>query len=233
MATQRSSYTLRQLLARVQGDAGLRGQALYTIDDAARWGNRAQNRIARDTKWYRKSGTLGTTSGTKTGDWPTDFLSLSQMYYDGQPLRMTTERELSIYNYDWRNEGTGTPTWVYPFGFAGYGLHSTPDTTDVDILSIHYAALPPAVSDPDDTFYVPAGLEEAIECFVNLQAAIKDATGEGRERVGIYQREWQVWETEINSFVNSLAEGSIIVLGSDNLSAGVDTFDPFWNATVT
>ena len=233
MAVQRSSYNLKQLLDRVVGDMGMRGQALVTIEDITRWANQAQSRIARKTHWYRTTETMGTTDGTKTYDWPSRLISVSQVYYDGNPLRLVTERELALWNYDFRNEGTGTPLWFYRLGFNGFGLHATPDTTDVDILTVHGAFLPPAVSDGDDTFYVPAALEEAIECYCNFRAAVKDATGEGRERLALYRQEWKEWEGEIASFVSSAGEGEILVLGSDNAPGGVDVFDPFYNHVVT
>jgi len=220
-------------LLNVQGNAGLRGQALITLEDVVRWGNQAQRRIATETKWYRIEATAGTTSGTKYYDFPVDLISLEDLYNDGLPLVVVTVRDLDRMNSYWRQDGIGTPLYYYRRGYNGYALHPTPDTTDVDILTLRYAALPTAISDADDFFFVPTALEEAIECFCNLRAAIKDATGEGRDRVGIFAREWEKWEAVIQSFVRSAAEGQILVVGADNNPPGVDYPDVFDRGLVT
>jgi len=233
MAAQTSRYTLRGLLARVQGDLGLRGQALITKDDVLQWGIEASDDLAQEFLWYRTEATAGTTDGTRYYSFPSDLLAVESIYHDGIPLRLVTSRELTIYNYDWRNASEGTPLWWYRRGYNDYALHPIPDTTDTDIVTIYYAGLPPVPDEDDDTFTIPRAHDGAIVKYCLYKAALKDSSGEGRDRIAVYRGEWEQAKAKFGQGLNSSAEGELLVLGSDNLPGGVDTFDPFWNAVVT
>ena len=216
----------------MQGDLGLRGQALVTPQDVLDWAQEASDMLATETYWFRTEATAGTTASTKYYDFPAGLLMIEDLFHDGLQLRQVTQNEMAQINYDWRNESSGTPLYYYLRGANGYALHPTPSVTDVDILTLHYAALPPIPSDNDDFFTIPTSQDGAIITYCLYRAALKDITGEGRDRVAIYKAEWEQAKREFHAFVSGAQEGRLLVLGSDNSPSVWGYWDVLASGTV-
>jgi hypothetical protein len=236
MATQTSSFTKAELRDIVRGDLGLRSHSLLTDSDLDRWANRAVRRVAVITHWYIVDGPLrGVTSGTRTYDLaasPNDVIAVKEVYHDSIALAHVSERWLDINRWNWRSEGNGTPQYYFLMGGTGISLHPIPDTTDVDILQVFYAAVPAAPAEQDDPYIVPVALEDYVEVYCKLQASLKDATGEGRERIAYYRGEVQLWEQRLAEFVNSMDQGSTIIVGGDNDAGQSDIYDILRTRTI-
>jgi hypothetical protein len=226
----RSSYTLEDLSDRVLGDLGLRNNNLITSGDIRRWGVEAQTILARDTRSFHLVVVSGVTSGTAEYPIPADVvgrtIGIEQVLHDGIPLPCFAMNRLTAENYYWRTAPPGTPRCYYHRGFSTVGLYPAPDTTDTDALTLVVTAIPPDVTEPEDQFYVLHGLEDALVTYCKLQASLKDSYGEGKERIGYFQKEWQVCQRRAQEVAASMNEGERLRYGENAVFFGA-TFDPF------
>jgi hypothetical protein len=231
----RSKWTLEEIQDQVLGDLGLRNNNFVTSGDIERWANNAQDILARDTRAFHVTLTSGTTSGTSEYPIPNDVigkaLTIECVMYDGTPLPCVSQNWLDAHNRYWRTAPVGTPQYYYHRGFSVVGLYPNPDTTDEDILTVYVTALPPAVSEPEDLFYIPHGLDDAITTYCKLQASLKDAYGEGKGRIEYYKNEWMICQRKAMEIAASVNENEILRIGEQAAWGG--GFDPFYTSSTT
>jgi hypothetical protein len=225
VAVQRSRFSMKQLRDRVRGDLGLRSNALLTDEDLDFWGLAAQTELAEITHWYRTSTTAGTVDGTALVDLPSDCIAVEEVRHDDLPLSPIRLVDFYRDHPNWRQDAEGTPTHYYLRGTTAIGLHPVPDTTDVDILTIHYTALPPSPALNTDTYYTPTALEEAIVVYCKLRASEKDAHGEGARRLDYYGRQWEQWKQRALAYVGNVAEAEAVVVGGHGSTPDGDWWD--------
>ncbi len=215
----RSESTLQDIMDRVRGDLGLRDSSFLTDTDLTNWANEAQDRIALETLWYRTSQVTGTTAGVKEYALPVPAtgrcISIEEIIYDTEQLIPTTLDQLQRWDYNYRTAGNGRPQWFYLRGNSGYGLHYTPDTTDVDILTVIYIAKPPRVTGTLDLFYVPHAAQDGLIIYCKMLASEKDAHGEGARRLATYQSQWSQFLERVKKQVGHVSERRITAMGGD------------------
>ncbi|MGH7383524.1 MAG: hypothetical protein ACREKR_15115, partial [Candidatus Methylomirabilales bacterium] len=192
----RISLTLSECRDRIRGSLGERDSSLFTDADLNFFLNEAVEILATELDWYRISFIFGTTAGQKEYQLPDPttghFLQMEEVRVDGRMMQPITLRELSVLEINYQqNSGTGSPSYYYVRGNTAVGLHITPGTTDIDNVEALYAALPPRIVAPDDFLYGPGGSQHAYLAYSLLQCSIKDAHGEGRQRIPIYDAQWK------------------------------------------
>lgn len=234
----RSTFTLDDLVDRVQGDLALRNSNIITSGDITRWANEAQRTLARDTRAFHLLIASGVTSGTSEYPIPEDVagrtICIEEVSFDGDPLPCVPIDFLYAENRNWRTATPGTPIYYYQNGFSVLGLYPAPDADDTDALSLVVTVIPPDVTEPDDQYYVIHGLEDAIVCFCCYRASLKDAYGEGKERIAVYRAEWQEWQRRAMEVAASINENEIVRIGQK--AAYGETLNPFytnWNTVAS
>lgn len=232
----RSSFTLEDLVTRVKSDLAYANNNFITSGDVQRWANEAQTILARETHAFHVTVVSGTTSGTSEYPIPSDAvgraLSIEEVHYDSKPLPCVSINWLYANNRLWRSATPGTPLYYFHRGFSSVGLYPTPDTTDSDILSITYTAIPPEVTEDEDMFYIPHGCEDAIVIYCKLCACIKDAFGEGKARLDYYRNEWEMCKRRAREVTASVNENEVLKYG-EQAAYHSGGFDPFWTSSET
>lgn len=227
----RSEMTVADFMDRVRGDLGLRDSSFLTDADLVAWGNEAQDLIAVETHWYRTSHVTGTTAGTKEYSLPAPTtgrcLSIEEIVYDNEQLIPTTLDQLQRWDWEYRQSGNGRPQWFYPRGNSGFGLHYTPDTTDIDILTIIYVGKPPRVTGSLDLFYVPHGAQDGLIIYAKMLASEKDAHGEGARRLASYQSQWSMYMARVKKQIGKVSERRIVSMGGD-----MNEFEDAWDGRI-
>lgn len=226
----RSKLTLSQMQDRVRGDLGLRDSSLLTGDDLINWLNEGQDELARETDWYRISETMGTTAGTKEYALPLPTagrcIRIEEVRYGTLQLTAVSLQQLLDLEPFYREAGNGTPYLYYVRGNSGFGLHYTPDTTSTTNLLVVLTGIPPRVTAPNETFYVPHGLERLLIVYAKMMASEKDAFGEGSRRLAQYQQQWAAGLQQAKAQVNSVAERQVTCVGEQGLYWDADPWGP-------
>lgn len=230
----RSESTLGDIMDRIRGDLGLRDSSFLTDTDLINWTNEASDLIAMETGWFRTSHVMGTTAGTKEYALPEPAtgrcIRIEEIHYDTDMLIPTTLDQLARWDWNYRTAGNGRPEWWYARGNSGFGLHWTPDVTDVDILAVIYVGKPPRVTGSLDLMYVPHGLQYGLILYGKLLASEKDAHGEGARRLATYQSQWSQFLAAAKKQVGAISERRIVAMGGDETEFEGDGAGriPFW-----
>lgn len=217
----RSILTLSTFRTRVRDDLGLSDSSFLTDANLLAWGNEGQDRLARALRWYRTFVVMGTTADVKEYAIPEPSagrcIQIEEVRYDNEQLEVITLSDLLRYDWNYQQAASSRPEFYYLRGAGGFGLHATPDTTDADILTVIYVALPPRVSLDADEFYCPQGGEDYIVAFAKRRASEKDIHGEGARRIAMYRQEEAEILQELKRQVDQGAEREEVALGMDGL----------------
>lgn len=215
----RSTQTLAEISGTVMGDLAYRNNTFITSGDLVRWANRAQTILARETMCFHVTTVSGVTSGQAEYPIPAEStgkaIAIDRVMYDGVPLTCVSINQMFAHNYYWQTAGPGTPRYCYHQGLSSIGLYPCPDADDEDILQVTITAVPPEVTEPEDLMYIPHGLDDAVEIYCKLQASLKDAYGEGKERIPYYQREWNDVLKKARIIASSINENEGVRVGED------------------
>lgn len=215
----RTTYTFDEAQDQVLGDLGLRSNTVVTSGDIGNWMNAAQRRIAVDTRSFVTSWPIQTASGTAEYVMPSDAggkaIAILEVLYKNKPLRPLNMAELYSYNYFWHSAPSTTPLGFYQHGAGSIGLYPSPDSSGTSDLVVWAIAIPPQVTAPDDFFYCPHGCEDALIAYAELRAAVKDAFGEGKDRIPILAQEWKEWRLRAEQIVREAQPAMITRLGED------------------
>jgi hypothetical protein len=207
--------------SRVRRDLAMLDSSLFTDEDLEDWLNEGQEELARETSWYRTSETMGTVAGTKEYALPLPTagrcIRIEEVRYGTLQLATISMQQLLDWDWFYRQAGNGTPYLYYVRGSSGFGLHYTPDTTNPTNLLVVFTAVPPQVTAPNETFYVPHGLERGLIIYAKKLASEKDITGEGQRRFQMYEGQWQQFLKEARDQVNKVAERQVTVVGEQGL----------------
>ncbi len=217
----RTSYTLADAVTEVLSDLALDDNTVITSGDVRRWMNRAQDIIARDTQAFEVTTVMGVTSGTYEYALPSESagraIAIIEVLYNDDPLPFLSLGQLYAYDPNWRIRGNGTPQFYYLRGMSAIGLYPAPALTESDSLTVTYRAIPPVVTEDEDQFYCPHGCEDALLLYAKLQASLKDAFGEGKERIGFYRGEWKEARARAVQVVAQTAEHEKVHMGEYSL----------------
>lgn len=191
----RSTYTLADAQTRVLSDLGLDDNVVITSGDVTRWLNEAQRIVARETRAFQYTTQLSVTSGIAEYALPSDTagrcLSMLEVRYSTTVLPYITTDELYGNIPYWTTRGASTPIYYYLRGMSAIGFYPAPNVTSGGLVVVTYIAIPPMVTEVNDQFYVVEGCEDALISYALYRASLKDAYGEGRDRIAIYKAEWK------------------------------------------
>jgi hypothetical protein len=220
----RSSFTLSEAQDQVLGDLGLRSNTIITSGDIGTWLNRAQRRIAVDTRSFITSWNIATVSGTAEYVMPSDAggraISILELLFKNVPLRPVNMAQLYSWNYKWHSQAAGTPLAFWQHGAGSIGVYPAPSSSGTSDLVAWAIAIPPVVTAPEDFFYIPHGCEDALIAYAELRAAVKDAFGEGKDRIPILAAEWKSWELRVQQIVREAQASMIVRMGEDAIVWG-------------
>lgn len=188
MALQTTSFTEAELLDRVRGDLGARGQNLILQTDVTEWVEEALRTAAQQTNWYRVTDTVDCTSGTATYDLPTTCISLEAIAHNSLPLQRISFGELNESDPYWRQASSGTPLVWYRRGTTAYVLYPTPSATVTGGIQRMYVAIPAMPASTSAAISFPAANEQYLVEHCLFRGALKMTPGEGEQKVAIYER---------------------------------------------
>lgn len=213
----RSTFTLSDLRERVRGDLAYEDDDFITDNDIVRWANSAQRELALVSQAFEITTVMGVSGDVAEYALPDESTgrayAIIEVLYDDDPLPFFSLAALYSHDPNWRTRGSGTPQWYYLRGMSGIGLYPTPASGDPDILTVTYRAVPPVVTEDEDQYYVPQGCEDGIIDYCKLHASLKDAFGEGRERIAYYRSEWEKWKVMARQVVAQSHEHEAVHMG--------------------
>jgi len=234
----RTQFTLEEATDQILGDLGLRSNTIVTSGDCATWLNAAQRRLAVDTRSFVVSFNIATVSGTAEYVLPSDAgaraISILECLYKNKPLRPLNVAQLYAYNYQFHNAPASTPLGYYMHGAAGIGLYPAPSSSGTSDLVAWVIAIPPQVTAPEDFFYCVHGCDDALLSYAELRAAIKDAYGEGKDRLAILSQDWKEWQLRAQQITREANAAMITRMGEDAIVWQGTTTWPwvwFWDPT--
>lgn len=211
---------MSELRDRVRGSLGERDSSLFTDADINFFLNEAVEILATESDWFRISFVFGTTANVKEYELPGPTtgrcVQVEEVRVDGRMMQPITLRELAVLEINYQqNSGAGSPSYYYVRGNTAIGLHNTPSVTDIDNVECLYAALPPRIVAPDDFLYGPHGSQHAYLAYALLQCSIKDAHGEGRQRIPIYEKQWETGKARIKASIARVNERKVVMMGAE------------------
>ena len=226
----RSTFTYAEANDRVLGDLGLRNNNMITSGDVGNWMNEAQTILARDSQAFYATFAIPTVSGTAEYAIPFDSgaraISIVTAEYKGVALFPYSLLTVYAENPRWRTAPASTPRGYWQRSFSSIGLYPAPSSSGSADLVVIAAVVPPQVTAPDDFFYIPHGCEDALIVYAKLCASIKDAYGEGKERIPFFAAEWKAAKLRVEQMVAESRGQEIISAGQIGLLRDRDY--PFW-----
>jgi hypothetical protein len=81
---------------------------------------------------------------------PEDFVSLTDVYFDNNPLLIIDRADLPAIRPDWQNATSGMPVYCYKSDNAKMGVWPKPSsehTADSEVIQIQYVKVPPDLAD--------------------------------------------------------------------------------------
>jgi hypothetical protein len=229
----RSYYSLSEANDEILGDLALRNNNIVKSGDIGRWLNRSQTIMARDSQAFQASFNVATVSGTAEyvlpGDSSALAVSVVEALYKNVPLWPLSTSQLYAWNVKWRSAASSTPWAYYQRGMSSIGLYPSPSSSGTTDLVVTAVVIPPKVTDPNDFFYVPVGCEDGLIAYASWKASVKDAFGEGRERIADFKAEWKHTLARACQIVRE-AQGQRIVRFGENglLYDGNARFGGWW-----
>jgi hypothetical protein len=233
----RTSYTVTQAVSRIQGDLALANTNFLTSGNCLNWLNESQMILARDSQAFVVTTFIPTVSGTSEYALPSAndgagnyyFISIQEAGYRAstaasgttyRPLFDLSVNQLYAYHPRWRDAPASQPWAYYQRGMSSIGLYPAPSVSGTTDLRVTGAVVPPDAVSGTDTFYVPIGMQDAPLVYAKLQASLKDAYGEGRDRIPVYREEWQAAKRRCQQIVQEALTGEIVRMGENALLFG-------------
>lgn len=233
----RTTYTVNQAVTRIQNDLALANTNFISSGNVLDWMNEGQMILARDSQAFVVTTFIPTVSGTTEYALPNAndgggsyyFVSVQEASYRAssaasgttyRPLFDLSINQLYAYHPRWRDAPSSQPWAYYQRGMSAIGLYPGPSVSGTTDLRITGVVIPPNVTSGTDQFYVPIGLQDAPLIYAKLQASLKDAYGEGRDRLPIYREEWQVAKRRAQQLVQEAMTGEIVRMGENALLFG-------------
>jgi len=114
--------------------------------------NQAIRYLGVDVEWPLQTAEATSVADQPVYTLPDDFVSLSDVYFDGTDLTVLDRSDLSVLSSTWQNAPSGTPRYAYKSDNAKFGLYPKPNSTESGkIIQIQYIKVPPDLSDDVST----------------------------------------------------------------------------------
>lgn len=115
----------------------------FDDDELLDYLNQASLFLATEMEWPEQTSTAVSVEDQALYSLPSDFISLRDVYLDGQPLTPVLREDLKEINPQWQSADSGTPQYFYEADNLAVGLWPPPDS-DHDSLNIQiqYISLP-------------------------------------------------------------------------------------------
>jgi hypothetical protein len=139
--------------------------------------------LCNRAKCYETSSTATSVVGTAGYTKPTSAIDLKYVEYDGQPLELTTKREIYALNLNGTAAPLGRPTHYYLWG-SSYYLYPTPD--EALTITLFYTSGPGAITS-GSTIPVPLQFQSRLVNGVAYYMLLKETDD---PRIPVFEKRW-------------------------------------------
>ena len=123
----------------------------FTDEEIVSYLNQAIEFLGTSTEWALQTSIASTIEDQALYTLPDDFISLVDVYLDGNPLTLLERKELTSISRTWQSAESGTPQYVYKSDNAVIGLWPPPNEENADlVLQVQYIQVPSTISQDSD-----------------------------------------------------------------------------------
>lgn len=110
--------------------------------------NQAIRQMGTDTEWPLQTAEAVSVADQAVYTLPTDFIALTDAYFDNFKLTIIERADLSALTPSWQDSDSGTPRYAYKSDNAKFGLYPKPSTDQSGLtIQIQYIKVPADLSD--------------------------------------------------------------------------------------
>lgn len=114
--------------------------------------NQACKYLGTDMEWSIQTSEATAISGQALYSAPSDFISLTDCYFDNLPISVLERDDLIEINNDWQDAPSGTPKYIYKADNAVFGLYPAPDSSQAgNAIQIAYVSIPATLAEDSDS----------------------------------------------------------------------------------
>lgn len=127
--------------------------------------NQAIRYMGADLEWPAQLAQATAIEGQAVYTLPEDFISLSDVYFNNNPLFIIDRTDLKAVQSDWQNRGNGDPLYAYRQDNRKFGVFPKPSSqaiADDDTIQIQYIKLPPDLDDDTSSPDLHTAFQDAL-----------------------------------------------------------------------
>lgn len=176
----------------------------FTDSELLDYLNQASLFLATEMEWPEQTSTAPSVQSQALYSLPSDFLSLTDVYFDGFPLVVMDRADLKQINSQWQASDDGTPQYFYKADNLAVGLYPPPDSAHSGLdMQIQYISLPEDMADDTD---VP-DLHTAFQISLPFYAAyLCDYKLGNLKSAQIHFQQYELHKKKVMSKVQDFAE---------------------------
>lgn len=143
-----------------------------TDTELTEWANKCLRNLIAWLELDLSTDTQTTVSGTKEYTISTDFLKITDVYYNNKKLWQVDEDWLSARDRSWQDDNNNVPDYFFMSARNKIKLHPTPN--EAKTLDIRIIPVPTSLSDPDDSpSTLPTIYHDCFQWFMTSMAKYK------------------------------------------------------------
>ena len=122
----------------------------FSSDEIYDYINQAIRYMGADLEWPSQRAQADPVADQAVYTLPEDFISLSDVYFDNNPLIVIDRSELKAIQANWQDAVSGTPNYAYKSDNRKFGLFPKPSAdaiADGEVIQIDYIKIPPDLAD--------------------------------------------------------------------------------------
>jgi len=120
----------------------------FTDDEIYDYLNQAIRILGTETEWPLQTAEATSVEDQAVYTLPTDFVSLSDIYFNDFVMTIVDRTDLAKFRQDWQNAESAAPNYAYRADNAKIGLWPPPDAANSGkTIQIQYVKVPPDLSD--------------------------------------------------------------------------------------
>lgn len=145
---------------------------LITDAELTEWANKCLRNLSAWGEWDIGTDSQTTVNGTKEYTISTDFLKITDVYYDNAKLIQIDEDWLSARNRSWQDDANGETLYFFFSARNKIKLHPTPN--EAVTLAVRIIPVPTALSvDADSPSTIPTAYHDCFQYLMCYHAKLK------------------------------------------------------------
>jgi len=127
--------------------------------------NQAIRYMGTDLEWPIQLAQATAVEGQAVYTLPTDFISLSDIYFNNNPMFIIDRTDLKSIQANWQDAENGNPVYAYKQDNRKFGLFPKPSAESLvsdDTIQIQYIKLPPDLDDDTDIPDLHLAFQDAL-----------------------------------------------------------------------